>query len=442
MSAITSRQFEGELASDVILPFDTHQEIPVDTAFHGKLANDRSILRDLAGEVQSLAQLPSEQEKANLWRAHNMLKPVRPLIFCDPEIGWNEIIRVENLKCHIPMLKEVEWLLRREIFWATQMQDDRVVNPYLGMPLVASEPDWGVHEVRHGGENGGSYIWEAPIQTEADIERIHPPQIRIDFAASEVRFALLNDLFGDLLPVREKNHWWWTLGLSDSMARFRGLEQIMYDTIDAPHILHQLMSILRDGTLHMLDELERLQLLSTNHQGDYVGSGGFGWTDELPAPDFNGHARTIDMWGFAESQETVSISPRMFAEFVLPYQIPILKRFGLNCYGCCEPLDNRWKYIKEIPRLRRVSVSPWADRARMAEYLEDRFIFSLKPNPSDFAALEFDEAGIRSSLRKDLEILRGCRLEIILKDVTTIRNEPRRVTRWVEIVREEINRVW
>jgi hypothetical protein len=77
----------------------------------------------------------------------------------------------------------------------------------------------------------------------------------------------------------------------------------------------------------------------------------------------------------------------------------------------------------------------------MAEYLEDRFVLSLKPPPSDFAVSEFDEASVRANLRKDLEVLRGCRVEIILKDVTTIRNEPRRVTRWVEIVREEIDRL-
>ena len=75
------------------------------------------------------------------------------------------------------------------------------------------------------------------------------------------------------------------------------------------------------------------------------------------------------MWGFGESQETVGVSPEMFAEFVLPYQLPILERFGLNCYGCCEPLDKRWEYVKQIPRLRRVSVSPWSNRAFMAERL-------------------------------------------------------------------------
>jgi hypothetical protein len=127
----------------------------------------------------------------------------------------------------------------------------------------------------------------------------------------------------------------------------------------------------------------------------------------------------------------------MFEEFIFPYQLPILERFGLNCYGCCEPLDKRWNIVKEFPRLRRVSVSPWANRARMAANLEDRYIYSLKPKPADLAMEYFDEVRIRAEIREDLVITRGCRLEVIMKDVTTLRHDPQRATRWVQIVREE-----
>ena len=78
------------------------------------------------------------------------------------------------------------------------------------------------------------------------------------------------------------------------------------------------------------------------------------------------------MWCLTESQETVGVSPEQFEEFVFQYQLPLQERFGLNCYGCCEPLQSRWHIVKKIPRLRRVSVSPWADQEMMAEMLEDR----------------------------------------------------------------------
>ncbi len=143
------------------------------------------------------------------------------------------------------------------------------------------------------------------------------------------------------------------------------------------------------------------------------------------------------MWGFSESQETVGVSPAMFAEFIFPYQLPILECFGLNCYGCCEPLDKRWHIVQQIPRLRRVSVSAWANLPRMAEMLGNRYIFSWKPAPADLALDSFDEDAIRARLREGFQITRGCRVEAIMKDNNTIRNDPSRVVRWVRIAREE-----
>jgi hypothetical protein len=215
----------------------------------------------------------------------------------------------------------------------------------------------------------------------------------------------------------------------------------MFDVYDNPDLIHRIMSILRDGTLAMLDRLEEEGLLGHNRDGTYVGSGGLGWSNELPSVDFDGKVRCADMWGFAESQETVGISPEMFAEFVFPYQKPILERFGLNCYGCCEPLDKRWHVVKEIPHLRRVSVSPWADRRKMVEQLEDKYIYSLKPNPAYLAMSTFDEDYIRADLREVFQITQNCCVEIIMKDNHTIGNDPQRVIRWVQIAREEVEQV-
>ena len=73
----------------------------------------------------------------------------------------------------------------------------------------------------------------------------------------------------------------------------------------------------------------------------------------------------------------------------------------------------------------------------MAEMLADRYIFSVKPSPTDLAMDNFDEARIRSELREALRITRDCHVEIIMKDNHTINNDPERVVRWVQIAREE-----
>jgi len=398
---------------------------------------DCKILRRLACRVAGLAARPIEQEKRNLWYRHNALEPTRPLIFCDPENGWNEVITPRQLECEGEFARQWEMALREEIFWGTKMCDDRVVAPYFNVPYVYTESDWGMHETMIGGQDGGSYTWDPPLKSYDDFRKLHFPQITVDEEATGRVLALANDTLGDLLTVRLNTAWWWSLGMTWTLVNLRGLEQLMYDMVDHPDELHRLMAFLRDGHMTRLDFLEQNGLLSLNNNDTYVGSGGFGWTHELPQPDFDGHVRTCDMWGFAESQETVCVSPQMFAEFVFPYQLPLLERFGLNCYGCCEPLDKRWYIVKQIPNLRRVSVSPWSDLAKMAEMLGDRYIYSMKPSPTDLAMDSFDEERIRIGIREAFRITRGCRVEVIMKDTHTIRNDPRRVMRWVRIVREE-----
>ena len=51
-----------------------------------------------------------------------------------------------------------------------------------------------------------------------------------------------------------------------------------------------------------------------------------------------------------------------------------------------------------------------------------------------------DEAAIRRDLRQTLETARGCRIELIMKDVHTLNGEPDRAGRWVALAREEIRR--
>ena len=402
---------------------------------------DRKILRRLATRMAELAGRPVEEEKKELWQAHNDLKPGRPLVFCDPEGGWSEIIPGDNLECEGELARRWELFLRKEIFWGESMNDDKVIEPYFNVPYYAVESDWGLHEITIGGQNKGSYIWQPPMKDYRDMDKLHTPQITVDHDKTREIFEQAEEVFKDLLKVRIKGIWWWSFGLTLTLGRLRGLEQIMLDMYDNPDGLHKLMTFLRDGTLYEVDFLEQHGLLNLNNDNTPVGSGGFGWTSQLPQKDYDSaHVRTKDMWGFGESQETSGISPKMFEEFVFQYQLPILARFGLNCYGCCEALNKRWDIIKRIPNLRRVSVSPWADVRDMAEKLQDQYIFSLKPHPGYLAVSPIDEDFIRKSLRGALKITREnhCHVEIIMKDNHTLANHPENAIRWCQIAKEEV----
>ena len=127
----------------------------------------------------------------------------------------------------------------------------------------------------------------------------------------------------------------------------------------------------------------------------------------------------------------------MHDEFALTYEKRWLSRFGLNAYGCCEALHRKMDDVKKIPRLRRVSMSPWVDMRMAAEELGDAYIFSRKPNPAIVAGMHWDSGEARRCVRDDLERTRGCVVELVLKDTHTCQNDPRRMSEWVRIAKEE-----
>jgi hypothetical protein len=406
-------------------------------------ANEVETLRLLAKQVKEISKRDIEREKARLWTLHNDLSPERPMIFADPENGWNEIILASELICTDPLARVWEMFLRKQIYWAQEVKDDKVIEASFDVPYCYSDTGWGVDLHKHGGEEGGSYIVDPAIMDyEFDLPKVVFPEILVDEKASENMLTLANDVFGEILTVRRKNAWWWTLGMTWDYVNLRGLDNLMMDLVLEPRNVHATMKLLSDGYLKRLSWLEQSGYLASNNEGTYVGSGGFGWTNELPkAGDIDGNVTTKHMWGFCESQETVGISPDMFAEFILPYQLPIMEKFGLNCYGCCEPIDVRWQYVKTIPRLRRVSSSPWTNKEAMAQQLGDEYIMSVKPSPTPLAQANMDEDIVRKELADTLSTSKGCILEFIMKDNHTLGGNPNNIRRWVQIAREESERI-
>ena len=408
---------------------------------------DRKILRRLAGEVAEIAARPEMKERERLWREHNDLKKTRPLILCDPEHGWNEIIPDEQVECTNSIARHWEVNLRKQIFWGNEMHDDYPVTAFFNLPLISTETPWNIKgsdiEVTDKSymADGGAYHIDTVLENYEQLKDIVKPELTIERELTERLYTLASEIFDGLLETRINTVWFWSIGLTDEFTFLRGMDRLFMDFYDAPDRIHELMRILFEGVNEKLDYLEQEELLSLNNDETYVGSGGIGYTEDLPAADFSGKVRTKDMWGLAESQVTVGVSPEMFAEFIFPYQKKLMERFGLSCYGCCEPMDDRFDIVKEAGNLRRVSVSPWANPAIMSEKLKHDYIFSLKPNPSHLAVPQVDEELIRRETRKFLNTAKNNCLELIMKDNHTLGGNRENVKTWTRIVGEEIDRL-
>jgi len=402
---------------------------------------DISIVRDLAKKVYEISQKPDNLEKIKLIKDHNSLIKGRPVVLCFPENGYEEIIPLESLETKDPFLREYEFYLRAQIYHEEELRDDYPVTTRLKVPMVFDISGRGIDEywAQLHDVSGAAKVTQV-IKDEADIEKLEFPKLTVDKAATDRNLEYVTSIFGDILCVKLYKTiipgYFDTMGLIGYLARIRGMEQIFIDMYDRPRWVHKAMQKLLDGMLDLIKDVEKRGLLGLNNADDYIGTGGLGYTHDLPKKDFDGRVRLMDMWGLRESQEMQGLSPAMLDEFVLPYEIKYCENFGLNYYGCCEDLSQKYKLIKKIPRIRRISVAPWTDMKIAAQELEDKYVYAWKPNPAVLAMESFDEDLVRKIINDGFEISKDNIVDIIMKDNHTFRNEPERLKKWCRIAKE------
>jgi len=387
--------------------------------------------------VAEIAASPIQEERRQMWYRHNRLERVRPMVLVFAEGAWRELLPQDEMGCEDPTLRRWEWHLKHLIYRHEHHHEDFVIERHFKVPLVIRDTGWGV-EVRHrpSSEATGAWGFDPVIVEPEDLEKLRFPEVIRDEAASQHLFELAQDVLGDLLHVRQKGDARASFHLMSFFCQLRGLDRVMMDMLDRPEWLHEAMAFLEEGCRRRNCQLEERGLLDLNNEDDYVCSGGVGYSTELPAEDYDGdHVRMKDMWGFAEAQEMAQVSPEMHDTFILQYEKRLLEPFGLNTYGCCEDLTDKLDFVFEIPNLRRISISPWADVARCAEKLQGDYILSWKPHPSMLVG-DFDPKRIRAYLQHAVEVTRGGVIEMILKDTHTCEHHPERFTIWTDIAQQ------
>ena len=401
---------------------------------------DKRVLRELAKKVAELAAHPREEQKKILWTKHNDLENTRPLILCEPQNSWYEIIPPDTLGCKGGLAKIYEFKLRKDIYRCEVIKDDTVVSDEFPVQYVFTESGRGKSETIIKGENDDScYTWDPAISDYSELDEMYFNEFTVDFDKTKKLFELMQDVLGDILKVKMEGSWWWSLGMTWDLVYLIGMDKMMMDMFDDPDGIHKAMKFLHDEKMAQINFASENNLYTLNNNELYLGSGGFGWTNDLPQKDFDpARVRTQDLWVFAESQETVGISPAMFEEFIYPYQLSLMEKFGLIYYGCCESIHERWDIVKETPNLRRVSVSPWSDEDMMAEYLGDNYVYVRKTPPTWVTQSTIDENEIREGLGKTIQLAKknNCNLELFMKDTHTVSNNPNNLIRYIEIARE------
>jgi len=418
---------------------------------------DRTTIRELAQKWMELASLPVMNERKRLWKAVHDLRAQRPVILF--ETGWIDgFVAPGEILCEHPLLRAVEQHMRVTLRQAEELGDDLVVEPYYRIGWRMNFSDYGVpveiRSAKHQEETALAYSFSFPISAPQDVDKLKKRSIAVDREKTMRIKETLEDVMGDVLPVRLGNfdpfiyefdvgefgdsgfNGMFFFGLTWQVYRFIGNDGLLLWPYDAPDAIHRLMKYMLDDRIALYEHLEKEGLLDSNTDSQMAGPRSYGYVSDLPAQDSQEPVGLKDLWGWAESQEAANISPAMYKEFVLPYLAELSSRFGLLYYGCCEAVDDRLdSIIDAIPNLRSVSISGWADFKKTAEMLGGNYVYSRKPTPAYISGANPDWDLLAKDMEDTYAATRDCNVEILFRDVYTINGDRSRLRKWVDMTR-------
>ncbi|MCY2923947.1 MAG: hypothetical protein NT031_00640 [Planctomycetota bacterium] len=404
---------------------------------------DRQRFRELTRRYQQVAHLDVHARTMQDWRRLNGLHPVRPMVMID-QIPWHEMNVDDELtgQCEDPFLRHLEWGMLTALYKWKHFPADMAFHPFLQVPKVYSSTGVGIdargsaEDALHAGAQAHLYMDQ--LADDEAVARLKNVTVRFDAEATAARENLIGDLVGDILPIRMSGIGIWA-AIWDRIVFWRGATPVLYDLADRPEFLHRLMRRLMEIEMDALDQWEQQNLLEPEPDAIHcVGP----YCDELPAPGFDpAHVRARDCWAAGAAQIFSEVSPAMHDEFEIAYLKPYLERFGLVNYGCCEPLHRKIDIIRKIRNVRMISVSPWAQVDVAAESMGGDFVMARKNNPSFVAMNTFDARLVVDEVKATLRATAasGTPCAFVLKDITTVRNDPLRLTRWYEAVKATID---
>lgn len=402
---------------------------------------DTFILRELANQYFEIANFDKNKENILLHKKVNDLGQPRPIVLID-EIPWHEM-NVDDeltLQCEDPFCQSMEKFFRTNIYKWKHMPADMVLQPYYSVRKVIRSEGIGVCTiVNEHQEHSQSHTFTDQFMNDDDLEKLHNEIIEYDREATMKNYERVAGIFGDILPVRISGvATGYSLGCRtmDDIVYFRGLDTLFFDLIERPDFMHRLIDRLTNIFIDKITQYDNLGLFDGDAYYCHCTSA---LTNSLH-PDQR-HVRARDVWGRGMAQIFGSVSPQMHDEFDIQYMIKALKPFGLVYYGCCEPLDKKIHILKQIPNLRKISISPWANIDGAAEIIRNKYVVAAKPNPAQLAVANLNEEAVRDELCRIVNACRrnGCSCDIVLKDITTVCKRPENLFKWEQIAMEVVN---
>ena len=404
---------------------------------------DKTRLRNLAKEIYELANSPSMIETIRLWKTHNACRGERPMIRIELDTFANEIIPPLQL-CDGEEARKLEWQLLFLIVNHTMFGDDSIIRDFYSLKTDVFFKPFDIDiKIEYANNSLGHHFIPTITDLEDDFDKIKPSTYGINRDTTSRHFDFISDIIGDILPVKLTGMSLSAV-LTQDIVHIMSMEDMYVALMHYPELFYKMINDLADDYIDFYNFLSKEGVLLSTTENEYLGQGTYCYTDELPDKvSDNSVLKPDDVWGYADSQETVGISETTYRDIIFPAYKKVAECYGLLSYGCCEPVHRIWdNCLSTITNLRKLSISPWCDEVFMGQQLANtNIIYHRKPMANYLGVgTNLDEDGVRKYIRKTLDCARDCTLEFTQRDVYTVNHNPKKVKRYVEIIHEEIQK--
>ena len=218
---------------------------------------------------------------------------------------------------------------------------------------------------------------------------------------------LVNGRFRVLFPM-------WVRGPFCIAAHLRGLDNIIIDMLEDPEFVHELMRFITDSEKEWVKERAKFLHLPIDKT--------FLFNDEIGLP---------------------LITPEMYEEFVLPYEIELANFYGGILYWhSCGDTSDFITLIKKIPGLKMFHVGPKTDVLKAAKTFAPHTPLDVDLDPFR-DVLEADEEKMRLKIREIIDICTEKNVPFCIRadgfqPVHTLERDLSKIRVWIDVVRSVI----
>ncbi len=413
-------------------------------------ADPRAPLTALVDRFLEACEDPRYTERKAMWTRHQHLEKVEktPIHVHLPVNGgyptvWQEIISPNELIFAEGLPRSIELQLRQRLYKHEHIPDDDVILPVLSVGAVFRTPAdemWGLpltrREAEFGYASGGAYKPVPPVESEADLDRLTLPPMDIDFEETARRVEQAQELVGGRIPVVVSAD---RVGGSpfEIVVRLRGMDNLLFDFVDSPRMVHRLMDFVTTAFERCLLETDRLRLFD-------VPSSWLGCRvhyEEMGPEVLRASSGIDSSWVYISAQSAATISPAMFDEFLQPYHERIARLYhpGRVYFHGCEDLTRKYAVVKKTPGLRRFHVSPWSDFHSLGPEIGTDCVIERHVHPAN-NILVFNEDQMRDEVEDSMNVGKDLFMDLNLSDIHTVGHRPERLAQWARVAQEVTQR--